>query len=317
MGIDTLNEFLNENLHRNYPIMDGYSARDITDSYNIPTELIADIRLVVPTNTASSGDFFISALVVRRYTIDIEIGYRPAGGAPVPVGWFHNIDAAADSFESYTFVALSDGFGSLAQFSDITGTLVAGIGIPAATLPDSWEFDADSTKLVPTTTEEQLTKFRALVVDDKILTGDIIIEEGDNVTVEVVGNTIKISAKEIEPPDLVINSDEDLLEALIDLFGRPITTINQEPPVNDGNFTLAGADCVQMSTLSNSITVTNPCGKPCCDKETYLDPVYDSVNQLNARHARLDDFLSGVIRNLDTLLSRLKDMENSIGYGGM
>ena len=319
---DTLLEFLNENLHRNYPVMDGSSCRDVSDSYNIPTELIADIHLSVPVGSTSSGRFFISALVVRRYTIDLEIGYEPAGQQAIPIGWFHNIDAEATEFNDYSFTSLSQTNPDMAYFEDITGRLVAGAGLTTTVLPGSWEFLPDSTELVPTTLDEGLTKFRSLRVGSSVLTGDIILEEGDNVTItssyDLASDTttIKIEAVETQTSGLVINSDQDIIDALTDMYGHPITSINEIPPMDDGAFYLAGADCVSIGPEGSGLKIINPCGKPCCSEDSYLAPVYDSLNQLNANHVRLEDFLSGALDNTSSLLGRLKDLENSVGLGG-
>ena len=319
---NNLQEFLNENLHRNYPVLDGCSARDNTGEYNIPTELIADIRLVVPDGFRQSGVFYISEIITGRYTISVAIGYTPDAGAPSNVGWFHNIDTSADSFAPYYFVTVPQTDHSLTGLEDTTGTLVAGSASAAASFPGHWKFTAANTELVPSVTEEQLTKFRALEINGDLLTGDIILEEGDNVSIDTVYDAasdttvIKISAADTGSTGVVINNDEQLIDALTAMYGQPVTTINEIPPV-DGNFDLLGADCIVVESSESGAVIDNPCGEPCCDEETYLGPVYESINQLNARHARLEDFLSSAVNNIDILLGRLKDMENSVGLGGV
>ena len=114
---------------------------------------------------------------------------------------------------------------------------------------------------------------------------------------------------------MLLNSDADLLDALTSLYGAPLVTINEIPPVT-GNFDLKGADCLVITPEGNGVRITNPCGKPCCSQEEYLTPVYSSLNQLNARHVRLEDLLRGTVTNTDILLGRMKDLENSVGIGG-
>lgn len=319
---NTLEELLNENMHRNYPIMDGGSAQDLTGSYNIPTELIADISLVVPDGSVINGTFFISSLVVRRYTIDVEISYKPNSTQNAFIlGWFHNIDADASVFQTYEFTTVPQSVPALAEFEDTTGTLTAGVGVATTTLPGVWDFDSSDTPLVPSTTNEQLTKFRSLQIGDETFTGNIILKEGDNVTLTpsydsvTDTTTITISAREITSGD-PINNDQDLMNALTNLYGQPIVRINEIEPQGSGDFYLVGSDCVEAVLENTGIKFENSCGKPCCSEEGYLTPVYDALNQLNARHVRLEDFLKGTVKNTDMLLSRLKNMENSVGLGG-
>lgn len=320
---NNLQEFLNENLHRNYPVKDSCSAQDTTGSFNIPTELIADIRLVIPQGFISSGVFFISEILIGRYSASVEISYAPSAGLPAAVGWFHNLDTGADSFASYQFVTVPQTDSNFTGLEDTTGTLVAGSLSSSRAFPGAWKFVSGNTELVPTCVEEQLTKFRALKVDDSIYTGDIVLEEGENITIDTAYDpasdttVITISSSEIESSEITINNDAQLLAALTAIYGPPIVRINEIPPQQDGNFDLLGADCVVLTGTQSGAQISNPCGEPCCDKETYLSPVYDSINQLNARHARLEDFMKSSVDNLDILIGRLKDMENSIGIGGV
>jgi len=324
MGINTLQEFLDENLHRNYPVLDGGDCKDTTGQYNLPTELIADMRLIVPEGVKALGTFFISSLIVRRYTADIEISYKPDAASAFPIGWFRNMDTGAETFESYPFAASAQADPANVQFEDTTGTITAGTGMAAITLPGVWNFSEDSTPLVEIVPVEQLTKFRSVQVGNSVFTGNIVLKEGSNVSIATSYDlatdttTITFSARESAGAGVVLTDDESIIDALTLLYGPPITAINEIPPETDGNFTLRGADCVVVTpeTGGQGIRIENPCGIPCCDKETYLSPVYESINQLNSRHVRLEDFLGNMTVSLDFLLSSLKDLENAVGLGG-
>jgi len=320
--MSVLEEFLNENMHRNYPILDGGSAQDLTGRYNIPTDLITDIYLCVPMETVDEGIYFISGLIVRRYTVDVEISYKETGESAFVIGWFHNISTSADMFQSYSFVSIDQTSGSNYVFEDTTGTLMAGTGLGAILTPGLWEFDEISTPLIATAMNEGPTQFRSLQIGDELITGNVILEEGDNVTIETQyeaftdTTTITFSAalavSELETP---LVDDASLLTNLTALYGTPITKINNLIPDPDGNFELAEADCINISNYEHSITFSNPCGEPCCDKESYLTPVYNSVDQLNARHVRLENFLEQATADIGTVLTRMENLENSIGIG--
>jgi len=321
MSANTLEEFLNENLHRNYPIVDSMPASDTTGSFTIPTELIADIQLTAPSDTGlGSGVYFISAVRVMGYTIEIEISYRSSSGDTL-VGIFGAIPMDGELFSSYDFSADSSG----GLLSDTTGTVIMGKADAAKLVPGEWKFDHNSTGLVPTVIENQLTKFRSIQVDSSIFTGNIVLEEGENVSIDADYDpvsditTIRISATESESGDIFLVDDNSILDALTVRYGKPVTNINNIPPDSSGNFYIRGADCVAVDTLASgaSVVITNPCGKPCCDEETYLTPVYDSLNTLNAKYATVESFYRSALDALSTLLSRLKDLENSVGFGGM
>lgn len=322
MSANTLTEFLNENLHRNYPLLDGASGADSNAEFNIPTELFADLRIVTPTGYKAYGSFFVSGLVVRRYTLDVEISYKPDAGVITVLGYFRDIKADADAFTEYEMVTSKQTLGSMLPLEDSYGVMVAGVGIPTTILPGSYRFLYGDGALVPTVSTEQVTQFRSLRVGSSVITGDVVLEEGANITLELSNDsntgvtTIKINAQEPSVSGIVLTDDASLLAALTDLYGEPITSINQIPPEN-GNFDLTTADCLAVSQAGLAgLVFTNPCGVPCCDKDSYLTPVYDSVNQLNSRHVRLEDFLADVRTQLGILIPRLKDLENSVGAGG-
>lgn len=323
MGANNLEEFLNENMHRSYPIMDGADASDVSGTYNIPTELIADMRIVIPEGYKNTGTFFISSIVVRRYTVDIELSYRPDDtGIVTVVGNFFNISTSDTLFAEYNLIP-EEQPDPLSTLSDITGSVIAGVGTAAATLPGEWVFSYSATPIVPTVVVEQLTKFRSVQVGDTIYTGNIILKEGPNVSINTTfdpsSDTTTLTFSATTPESTVeapLVDDNSLIERLVSIYGPPITRINGLSPV-DGNFNIKGADCINITNDGTSgVIMNNPCGKPCCDEGSYLTPVYESLNQLNARHVRLETFLQSTVNNTDTLLSRLGDMENAIGAGG-
>ena len=323
MAANNLQEFYDENLTRSYPLLDAMSATANEEGFSIPTDLIADMRMVVPQGIVAQGTFFISGMVIRRYTLDIEVSFIRDGSVATVVGVFHNIPTDVASFTSFSFTAWKQADVANVSLEDITGIIVMGSGGSLANKAGAWTFDKSATTLVDTVVVEQLTKFRALQIDDELLTGDIILEEGENISITPTYDnvtdttTIKFSTTKSDTGTLVINNDTDLFDALTAVYGTPITKINNIAPNTSGDFVLAGADCIDVAVQGSGLLLDNPCGTPCCDKDTYLTPVYESVNNLNARHARLDDYLVSVNSSLSLLLNRLKDLENSVGVGNI
>jgi hypothetical protein len=316
----TYSEFLNENSHRNYPLRDEVSALDVSGTFVIPSSLIVDMKLCAPVDSIASGTFFISSLVIRRYTIDIGVSYKPDADSAFAVGGFYNIDTTAGTNVTYTLVSLPQDQIDNQLFVDMTGSVVIGSCEDAITKAGAWEFDETTAALNASAISEGLTQVRSIQVGDQRFYGNIILKEGDNVVLTPVYDavtdttTITVSAEiSGSASDINITSDADIITALVALYGRPITTINNTEPGEDGNFTLVGADCTNITAGSASVTLNNPCSDPCCDG-TYLDAAYDALNQLNVRYARVVDFYDAATRNMDLIQQKLGLLEAQTGY---
>jgi hypothetical protein len=316
----TLQEFLNENSHRNYPILDDLSSRDITDSYTLPTSLIVDMQLAAPYGALDGGEFYVSSVVVRRYTVDITISYKPTSELAFAVGSFFNIDTTAGTNQSYSFVPIPQDQIDDQFFSDMSGSVVIGSNMVAVMTPGVWEFDETTAALNPTIVDEGLSQVRSVQVGDQKFYGNIVLKEGTNVTMTPVyeagtdTTTITVSARLTEnDASLVLDNDADILDALISLYGRPITTINNIAPDGSSNFEIEAQDCTQVAAGTNSLILSNPCSEPCCDSD-YLDAAYEALNQINIRYARITDFYESATTNIDQIEQRLGLLEAQTGY---
>jgi len=317
---ENLQEFFNENSHRNYPIMDDLNARDTSDVLTLPTSLIVDMQLAAPSGSLDDGNFFISSVVIRRYTVDVQISYKVDSELPFVVGSFFNIDTFAGTNQSYTFVALPQDQIDNQFFSDMSGTIVIGTNTASAITPGVWEFEITATQLNPTTVDEGLSQVRSIQVGTQKFFGNVILKEGTNVTMTPVyeavtdTTTITVSARLTDNDSTVtLENDADIIDALTQLYGQPITTINGIDPDANGNFGVDDADCVIVTGGSNGVTISNPCSTPCCDTD-YLDAAYEALNQINVRYARLIDFYGGTTVNVDQIQQRLGLLEAQTGY---
>lgn len=316
----TLQEFLNENSHRKYPIQDALPAADVSSSFVIPTSLIVDMRLCVPSGSLAAGVFYISSLVIRRYTIDIGLSYKPTVALAFALGSFLNIDTTAGTNVSYTFVPLSQDLIVNQLFSDMSGSVTIGTCGDALTHAGAWEFDEFSTALNPTVIDEGLTQVRSIQVGSQKFYGNVILKEGINVILTPVyepstdTTTITISARlDGTSTGTNLTTDDDIITALVDLYGRPIQTINEIEPDAAGNFSLLGADCISVTTGPSSVNLNNPCGIPCCDG-TYLEGAYTALNQLNVRYAKIIDFYTAASANITSIQNKLSLLEAQTGY---
>ncbi len=312
-----LQEFLSENLHRNYPLLDEVSGNDEESSFKIPTELIADLELSVDTSFIGTGSFYISNMVVRQYTLDISISYIKEGDSPVPLGTFYGIPTDSEILYNQQLVTETQS-GDYSLLEDSTGVIITGHKLGAICSPGVYSFSESATKLVSTVIKEDITKFRSLEYNGTRYTGNVILKEGEgvelNVEEDVESDTTTITINAVGGNSSDIVDDESLITAITNFLGRPITSINNNEPLDDGNFNIQGADCIATTTNEGTLTFDNPCSDPCCDKETYLPAAYEAINQVNVRHVKLDTILENIQENLTLLESRLKTLETTTGF---
>lgn len=317
----TYQEFLNENSHRRYPLRDDASARDITDRFTIPDSLMVNMQLCAPSGALAGGKFFVSSVVIRRYTIDITISYKPTSELPFVVGSFFNIDTTAGTNIDYVFVPLPQSQIANQTYYDMTGSVTIGSPEASVLTPGAWEFDETATDLNANIINEGLTQVRSIQVGTNRFYNNVVLKEGENVTLTPVYDssthttTITFSARLTQSSGtLTLESDQDILDAMLSIYGLPITTINTIGPDSSGNFTLTALDCLGFENLTSGIRINNPCSTPCCNNAEYLGAVYDAINQMNVRYARIIEFYNAASANMDTIQQKLGLLEAQTGY---
>ena len=317
----TYQEFLNENAYRRYPLKDEVSAIDSSGVFTIPNSLIVDVQLCAPSTSLANGKFYVSSLVIRRYTIDVGISYKPTAALAFAVGYFLNIDTTAGTNISYSFVPLPQDQIANQFFSDMSGTIAIGSCEAAISFAGSWEFDPDNAEFNSSTIDEGLTQLRSVQVGNQKFYGNLILKEGTNVVLSPVYDagtdttTITMSARlEGSASNINLENDADIIAAMVALYGQPIQTINNLMSDSSGNFTLAPADCVSFTpSIDHGISISNPCSQPCCEG-TYLDAAYTALSQLNVRYARIVDFYTSATTNIDQIQQKLALLEAQTGY---
>jgi hypothetical protein len=312
-------EFLDENLMRVYPFTDESGARDNTNSFILPSSLITDIYLCAPNlSWVDKTKFYISNILIRRYFIDIEISYDDPS-VTRPLGVFKNISTTAALQSTYSFVPTE--YQSNDQYTPLfhmTGQIV--IGDPAESIQylGSWSFnqadDAHSTKIVSTRVALGLLNVQYISINGRLFTGNVRLREGSNVVMDVDQRTVNgvqetvvtISATLNADSNLQLVNDEDVLNALTSLYGRPLRTINGMLPDPDRNFNLLPADCTTIQQSGeHAVVVSNPCSVPCCDEDTNIDNILTSIANLNLRYSQLKSFYDAAATTLNSLQNKL------------
>ena len=304
-----LNEWCDENAHRQFPLADSASGKDQAGTYSIPQVFMVDMLLAVPI-AYTTTKFYIKSLVVRRLYIDIEIGYD--NGSALTVGWVRNIPHTTARNSVYTINPVVQD--TELDLEMLSGAVVIGDASTIVENPGVFSFDPVDTYIHAGVVTVGLACVQSLQVGAAVLTGNFVIQEGDNIKLEVdaLTNTIVVSAVLTdEDSGTVIGSDDDLIDALTAKYGAPITTINGQRPDGEGDYRVVGADCTTVSRGNSTITIKNPCAEPCCDKSLLAD-VYGVLSQLNVRYAVLESYYQNMGLTVNQIQARIVGIEGNI-----
>jgi hypothetical protein len=287
-------------------MIDAALGKDTSGDFSIPQTLMVDMILAVPPGSDTTK-FYIKSIIARRLWIDIEIGYD--NGSALTVGWVRNIPQ--DSPRNATYYVDSVTQSASPEFEVLTGAIVIGSAEAVSARPGAYTFSPANTYIHPSRVMEGLACVQSIQVGSSVLTGNIILQEGDNVILDVdpVTNTITVNAVvSDDDTGIVIGNDADIINYIINYYGQPIVSINGQTPDGSGGFNITGADCTTVQSVNGGLSIGNPCAEPCCDKSTLID-VYGVLSQLNLRYAVLESYYQSIGVGLNQLQARLVGLE--------
>lgn len=325
-------EWLNGNMHRNYPLLDSAVPVDDTDEHTLPSSFLTDMQLVVPyVEGLDSSKFFISSvvrqvnswLVTIGYTIDdsdptTKVGFDCAISGPIPMDLeytgadldAHTIELAAITTTpaplsgSYTY-GIPEAY---AAMRNLRGTLYIGSCRDLDNV-GALQFSYQATPVMPTcvyieTARQEISSIR--VVDgfgtDVTFTDDVTLRAGTGVKISVVGDKVAF--------DIDIDYMKEQFNAMLSSeIGNAIRTINGMKPADDGSFTLTGMDCTLINGAEHGVVISNPCSKPCCDSggEDSAD-VKAALDQLASDKTVLENYYTDLATKINSMQSRLSSL---------
>jgi len=300
----TFLEFINGNLNKHYPLDDDLTPR-AADGVLLPDSFLADLRLVVQDTSSVTVDlnsFYVSSVRIYGSSITVTVSYS-SGGTDIPVATASGISTVispASDVASRTY--------QLESMSDIVlfGSLVIGDTQDIVKDPGNHVFTKTATKLSPSVLYKPTNALTGIVVDNVRLTGDVVLEAGDNVVLDVDESTNTVRISYGNPDTLVFSNATDLFNHVISVYGAPVTSINGVFPDSNGNIVLAsGNDCTQVTNSADgTITITNQCSDPCADKAA-LDALYTMIGTLNLNYSRLQQLYTSIASNMSMMTARL------------
>lgn len=284
-------EWLNQNALRNYPIRENAQRRPslpdgtlLTD-LALPTYVITDFVMSVPSEAPtdvyvsklvivgdamtfvfSSGDGVVASVYVDRSSHKPNTGYRFSGTGSLEgsVGCLvvGNLSSLSDD--------LPDGVYNYAE---------------AETVFEYRCVRPSAAGVASLSIENTVTGYRS-----KKLRGDVKLVAGTNISLKY------------DPEDnaIWINADgnagyNDKCDCGTETTVKTINGISVE------NVTLIGDDCVSVTTVGNTLKISDTCSKPCCGCAE-IDFINEKIAQMNTAVRKLDSY-AGV---LDTRITELK-----------
>lgn len=321
-------EWLNGNMHRNYPIVDSAVPVAVSGEY-LPASFMVDIQLVVPyVNGLDASRFFVSSIVRQPTALQVTIGYmiNPATGTgfdcavsgSIPLTTQFSDTSAPYEVELAAITAVTPASAAssythsipaeYAALKGIRGKLYIGSCVDLLSVGEL-SFVYANSALVPQcvfiespTTNINSIRFVDDYGTDRTFTDDITIVADDGVKIEVSGSTV------------IFSMDQDFVEAevsrvLAGAYGAAIKTINGQGPDSEGNFTIHGEDCTLLTTQESGISISNPCAKPCCDAGgTDTAEIQTALEDLQLAKTWLNNYYTDLATKVNTMQSRLSSL---------
>jgi hypothetical protein len=289
-----LSEFIESNLDKEYPLMDECVT---AGGFAVPSSFLADLTVCIGLmDNAESSSFRyntrVSNITVYQDYIYVSISSIRDGeevliakSDPIPT----SINVGTD-IEDKTIILRPAGD------IPINGTIVVGTCEDINKIPGYWDIQEGFGYLFPANVVVVPTTVTGIIVDDHRLTGDIIIEAGDNVAIDYDDRLNKIIIDTVQS-EYTIPEDSDIMEAIVEKFGEPIISINGVTPDSKGNIKITPTDCLSVETSLHTISFTNPCGTTCASEE-FMSDTYIRLSDLNRSYSTLVSFYNSVSNTL-------------------
>jgi hypothetical protein len=267
------------------------SKRDEADAIELPDSFIVAMYLPIHAGLDVEPErFFLRSLLIAPTGYNIAIGYDDGSDDPPLVA---AVNIARSSHSPNTTYALpgSD------DFSDTVGHICIGILDDIDLLPPGqYFFTPLGGQIEPDVVRPLIRGISSITLVNGTdrssrLYGDIELIAGDNMRITVA------SVDGFDPQIIFDAIDgEGLNETCVceDELGDCIRQINGVTPLPDGNFRLAGDECVQITPIAGGLSIGNSCSQPCCGCQ--------ELDRLNSQLDRFGDALT-TLQNFSSRIS--------------
>lgn len=321
-------EWINGNMHRNYPLVDSAVPKAQSGEY-LPASFLVDLQLIVPyVEGLDASRFFVSSVVRHPASFQVTIGYmiNPNTGtgfdcamsAMIPLDtqfrgtsepFITDLAAITSGNPAITRSSYTSGIpDEYAPLKQLRGKLYIGSCVDILGIGEL-SFTYAATALLARciyieTPAESISSVRFIddYGTDRTFTDDITIRADAGVIVDVEGTTITFK---LDPAYL----DTEVKQVLAEAYGAAIKSINGATPDETGDFRITGQDCTLLSTQTNSISISNPCAKPCCDNGgTDTAEIQTALEGLEQAKTVLNNYYTDLATKVNSMQSRLASL---------
>lgn len=314
---DILQSWYSENAIRRFPLSAEATGVD-TNGKALPDSFLVGMEVMVPSTMSDITEEgfeeptyvpYLSKVVINNYEVSVTVA---AAGKDVAVATVSVSDI--EDIHTTKGVALASLAVDDTAFEGVSGRLFFG---PVSGFLDhggTYTFSSPSQTGISLDCVHSYPEcVRSLNINGTRVTGDVTLVGGDNIDIsyDAEADTVTISFI----PDTVegIYDVNELIDAIATRYGEPITTINNIPADEEGNFALepVPGGCLSVEVQDHGLTLSNPCASPCCDKGV-LERLMDDIQALNARYARIYSYLTEAASNVNTLQNELSILKMSM-----
>lgn len=301
-------EWYNQNALRKFPLADTATGFDTTGTFELPTNLLVDLILPIPSaSTYNPAGFYLSEVAVFGQGVVLAFSYTD-GVTPVEIARL-SVSKTHTKNSSYFINGVGD-------YADVVGRATIGVLDSVMNFGGVYQFDLTGGRLVPTIIRPDIRGVSSLRVRNggevsNPLYGDIELVAGSNILLEVDvsgGNN-----------NIIINAiDGNNLDASCECLTTSdratpdcIRTINGVPAASNGNFQISTVGCMSVTSGTGGIKLEDTCSKPCCTSSELQTIVNDMTTLSN--DVRTQGF---TMKQLETRLMLLSSLQESIAATG-
>lgn len=322
-------EWLNENMHRNYPIMDDTIPVSIEGSM-LPSTVLVDLSISCVGKGVNRNGFYVSHVHRLGSGIQVVISYMNdktpiicAMTPVIPITIHAGLSVADRTFNLFPIdksnIEDQDSLTELEKaLSTVSGLVIIGSCIDMINA-GTYQLLYANGKIMPTlvhvysTGLERITFLDADGTPIASWTDDFTLQAGDGIEFSTEGDDVLVISRTATKAELGADYKNitDVVTKLEELIGTPIRSINGITP-SDGDISILGGDCTKVETVGSGIVISNPCSVPCCSSSDITD-VSAALQSLEDAKTRLMNYYTAITTNINAIQARLSSLIASRG----
>lgn len=240
-----LTEFFDSNTHKCYPF---------SQVNELPTDLFVDAQFVTTPNIMKDS-ISINRIVVSEQIIQCYVRCI-IDGASCDLGLLVNISTDVKPYTEHNFTIISDTYKAIIQGSITTGYFDT-ILRNSKSAEVIYELE-DSGTIIPQRVIPVTEWCTGLIVNDKLYTGNVVLEVGEGLELSENNGCLSITARGLTTPTKDTMTDEEIIEEVIKRMGKAVKSINGltgDITIGVGSYNNGRVDTQSQKTDANNLGV--------------------------------------------------------------